>query len=77
MPFEFQILRTKKHMALSLCEGNIKFSLFLITYQNLQALEEWKQNRRHSFTLELEDCEWLSSSLGRFLLDRPLFGRKN
>jgi len=73
MPFEFQIPRTKKHMALSLCEGNIKLSLYLITYQTVQALGNWKQNRRTFFTLELEDCEWLASSLGRFLLDRPLF----
>jgi len=77
MPFEFQILRTKKHMALSLCEENIKLSLYLITYQVMEALGEWMQNRRHFFTLELEDCEWLASSLGCFLLDRPLYVRKN
>lgn len=77
MPFEFQILRTKKRMALSLCEGNIKLSLYLITYQTMEALGEWKQNRRHFFTLELEDYEWLASSLDCFFLDRPLSGHKN
>jgi len=76
MPFEFQILCTKKHMALSVCEENIKLSLYLITYQAMQALGEWKQNRRRFFTLKLENCEWLAASLGFFILDRPLFGHK-
>jgi hypothetical protein len=44
-------------MALSLCEGNIKLSLNLITYQAMQALGECKQNCIHFFILELEDCE--------------------
>jgi hypothetical protein len=74
MPFEFQIPRTKKHMGLSLCEGNMKLSLYLITYQAMHALGDLKQNRRHFFILELEDCEWLASSLVRFLLDRQLLG---